>query len=339
MPETPKKQQLTRDQRVQIQTLREIGWTYKQIANHVHVTLRQVQVACIGPRTPQKRRGRPPIITEEQRQDLVAYVTSSARARQMSYLELSTVFEWNVSEYAIKRALRTEGFQRCIALRKPPLSEANKQQRYAFAQAHLNWTREQWNAILWTDETWIMGGRHTRTWVTRRPGEELDPTCVIDKSRARSGWMFWGCFSGIAGKGPSLFWEKEWGTINKDSYTERIVLLIDGWLRMHPGQTLMQDGASGHRAQSTLDKLHRRGVRMMPWPPFSPDLNPIETVWNWMKDYIQTYYDERLGYDRLRQVVQEAWESITEQRLDELLAKMRERCQAVIDAKGGPTRF
>jgi len=25
---------------------------------------------------------------------------------------------------------------------------------------------EQWYKILWTDETWITGGRHTRTWVT-----------------------------------------------------------------------------------------------------------------------------------------------------------------------------
>jgi len=43
--------------------------------------------------------------------------------------------------------------------------------------------------------------------------------------------MFWGSFSGALGKGPAIFWEKEWGSINKESYCEHIVPLIHGWIR------------------------------------------------------------------------------------------------------------
>jgi hypothetical protein len=39
------------------------------------------------------------------------------------------------------------------------------------------------------------------------------------------------------------------------------------------------------------------------WPPFSPDLNPVETVWNGMKDWIAKYYTEMVSYDELRVVV------------------------------------
>jgi transposase len=97
--------------------------------------------------------------------------------------------------------------------------------------------------------------------------------------------MFWGCFSGST-KGPCLFWEKEWKSINKESYSERIVPLVDGWLQLNPLLRFMQDGAPGHSAAYTQEQLLERGIRPIFWPAFSPNLNPIEAVWNNMKDYI-----------------------------------------------------
>lgn len=151
--------------------------------------------------------------------------------------------------------------------------------------------------------------------------------------------MFWGCFNGNR-KGPCLFWEKEWGSIGQESYCERIVPIIDGWIRMHPELQLMQDGAPRHAAGNTIRELAERGITVIFWPVYSPDLNPIETVWNWMKDYIKRVYgDVQLSYNRLREAIREAWDSITEQQLKELLETMRERCQDVIDAQGGYTKW
>jgi hypothetical protein len=68
-----------------------------------------------------------------------------------------------------------------------------------------------------------------------------------------------GCFSGSA-KGPSIFWEKEWGCINKERYCERIAPLVHGWLRLYPNLSFMQDGAPGHLAEYTLNELRERGI-------------------------------------------------------------------------------
>ena len=52
---------------------------------------------------------------------------------------------------------------------------------------------------------------------------------------------------------------------------------------------------------------------MIEWPAFSLDLNPIETVRNEMKGWIQNNYGEKFNYDQLRGVVNAAWEQISGQ--------------------------
>ena len=75
----------------------------------------------------------------------------------------------------------------------------------------------------------------------------------------------------------------------------------------------MQDGAPGHAAAYTKEGLDSGGIRCIHWPPFSPDLNPIEEIWNKMKDYLMNNYETgNMTYDRLRKAVREVWNSITQ---------------------------
>ena len=102
----------------------------------------------------------------------------------------------------------------------------------------------------------------------------------------------------------------------------------------------MQDSAPAYAVRGTIQDLQERGVICIQWPSFSPDLNPIEMVWNWMKDWIQEHYDDNLhGYDQLREAVTAAWNAVPEDYLNELLEQMPARCQAVIDANGMHTRY
>jgi transposase len=102
---------------------------------------------------------------------------------------------------------------------------------------------------------------------------------------------------------------------------------------------LMQDGAPRHAAADTQNKLRERGITVIFWPPFSPDLNPIERVWHIMKNYLQDNYPDNMSYNRLRVAVKDVWEKVGRFGFEELINSMSARCQAVIDADGLFTKY
>lgn len=225
-PSTPPSQRfkscdLSRDERLQVQTLRNFGVSYDQIVAQLGLTYDQVGHACRAPNvTPKKRSGRPSLLNPEQIEELIAFVTSSKASRRMPYSKIPLALGWDCSEYAIRYALRNAGFKRYVAYRKPPITEKNRQLRLNDALERIHWPLERYHEILWTDETWVTAGTHRKVWVTRRQNEAYDPTCIVEREPRPKGWMFWGSYSVKYGKGPSLFWEKDWGTITGEKYTE-----------------------------------------------------------------------------------------------------------------------
>jgi len=338
---------LTEQDRLRVRTLYfDADLSQGEIVRRLGFSKHQVRTAIrANSEARGQRSGRPQSLSQEQQQELVDFVCTSKQSRRMSFIQLSMLlFAGRYGVWVIKRTLYRLGFRRRVARKKPPISEVNRQKRLAWASEHLHWSPEQWAKILWTDETWITGGAHRKQYVTRRPGEEWEPTCIVEKIQRKQGWMFWGCFSG-SGKGPGICWEKGWGKINADSYRAHTVPVIDGWIRLRQGEgeslILMQDGAPGHAAEATRQDLHDRGVHVILWPPYSPDLNPIESCWNWMKDYIEDCWglEEKISYDMLREFVKAAWEALPDSYLQELLTEMPARCQAVVDANGLHTRY
>ena len=262
--------QLTTEERMRVRILYfDASKSQAEIHSITGYTKAQIRTAIrADDATAGRSTGRPRTLTPKQEDELVQYVTSSKKARRMGFLELSMVlFAGTYGMWLIKHALYRLGFRRRVARKKPPITEKNRKLRLAWAQEHEHWTPEPWAKILWTDETWVTGGPHRKQYVTRRQGEEWDPTCIVEKHQRKGGWMFWGCFSGL-GKGPGIFWEKDWGKINADSYRAHTVPVIHGWVQLCKVELgedliLMQDGAPGHAATETKEDLRERGIIVM----------------------------------------------------------------------------
>ena len=71
----------------------------------------------------------------------------------------------------------------------------------------------------------------------------------------------------------------------------------------------------------------------MTWPPQSPDLSPIELLWDEVDRQVQSKKPTSIA--ELTSIVKDTWKEIAEDVLEKLLARMPLLCQAVIDAEGG----
>ncbi|KAF4975571.1 hypothetical protein FZEAL_7660 [Fusarium zealandicum] len=333
--------QITRDQRIQIRTLRDANWTYQRIATHLKVTHRQVQYAVSARSTsPLPRSGRPAGLTPDQIQQLVEYVISSKEGRRMIFGKIPDKMGWDCSEYTVRYALRRAGFKKYPAVTRLPINDETQQLRLDFAYKHVNWTIDQWKNVLWSAEKWFAHGKPSRVWVTRKPEEEYDQDCIIEEAPKEQGQLFWGCFSALKGKGPGVSWEYGWGSVGPESYYRRVFPTLSDWLDLHPktAQFYTPDPAPAHAALATLEEVRGRRMAILKFPPSSTDLNPLSTVWTAMRDSIEKSGKTMDGY-AMAENLKKAWDEISEDYLRELVESMPARCQAVIDAKGLHTRF
>ena len=128
------------------------------------------------------------------------------------------------------------------------------------------------------------------------------------------------------------------------SFCEKVLPLLNQFHLENPEILYMQDNAPCHKAHSTIEALREVGIVPIRWPPYSPDLNPIESLWNILKNHIQVNSPEingvrLVGSARLKILLEAAWHSIPSEELSVLVGSMHERCAAVITANGGYTKY
>ena len=57
---------------------------------------------------------------------------------------------------------------------------------------------------------------------------------------------------------------------------------------LKPGQIVILDNASFHKSQIAKEMVEKAGYTLLFLPPYSPDLNPIEKYWNWLKSKVRS---------------------------------------------------
>ena len=78
---------------------------------------------------------------------------------------------------------------------------------------------------------------------------------------------------------------------------------------------------------------------MLPWPSKSPDLNPIEHLWDDLDRRVRQRQPQPQSLKQLVNTLPDEWNHIPQQAIRTLISSMGRRCQAVIDSRGGHTIY
>jgi transposase len=103
----------------------------------------------------------------------------------------------------------------------------------------------------------------------------------------------------------------------------------------------MHDNAGIHRARKVQEFIQRHRIRVINWPPYSPDLNPVEHMWWVLKKMMYKHYPQYNNlsqaeeeWDRFCEALQECWGRIPGALIKRLIASMSARIRACKKARG-----
>ncbi|SOV04796.1 uncharacterized protein UDID_17194 [Ustilago sp. UG-2017a] len=92
-------------------------------------------------------------------------------------------------------------------------------------------------------------------------------------------------------------------------------------------------------SKKTTKWLTSNNIKVMEWPAQSPDLNPIEHLWQHLKMRLSKYSTIAKSRDELLKRCEAEWAVITPETCRNLIESMPHCIEAVLKAKGGNTKY
>jgi hypothetical protein len=102
-----------------------------------------------------------------------------------------------ISSATVRHRLRENGLRARRPFRGPLLTPRHRQQRLAWARTHLQWTRQRWQEVLFSDESrFCISNADGRIRVWRRQNERLAACCINEVDRwGGTNVMIWAAVS------------------------------------------------------------------------------------------------------------------------------------------------
>ncbi|GFV41293.1 transposable element Tcb2 transposase [Trichonephila clavipes] len=185
-----------------------------------------------------------------------------------------------------------------------PLNGRQRRNRLCWAREHVSWTQQQWASVLFTDESRF--------------------TMESDSGRISLG-------------GHTDLHVFHGGTVTGLRYRDEI---LDPYVRPYAADIgndfiLMDDNARPHRARIVEEYLEDHGLERMEWPARSPDLNPIEHLWDYLGREVAALNPPPRSLHELKQGLLCVWSSLPIPVSDNLINSMGNRCRQCIQVRGG----
>ncbi|KAH0814040.1 hypothetical protein GEV33_008751 [Tenebrio molitor] len=114
------------------------------------------------------------------------------------------------------------------------------------------------------------------------------------------------------------------GNLTAIRYVQEVLRpVVVPYFRRVNNALFQQDNARPHIANVSRDFLDDSQVDLLPWPPRSPDLSPIEHVWDLMGRRLTNLHNPPLTLAALRHEIQVAWDSVPQDEINYLIRRFK----------------
>ena len=247
----------------------------------------------------------------------------------------------HLSTKTVRNRLRSAGYNARRPIRRPMLTPGHKAARLFWCQQRRDWNLRSWRKVHWSDESrFLLHMTDGRVRVWRQRGTAYAQRNIQETVPFGGGSvMVWGCVSHDC----KLDLITVQGTLTGQRYqTDILESAVIPHFDNHPILTrpvFMDDNARPHRSRAVIECLRQNAISTIPWPARSPDLNPIEHLWDILGRKVRAMNPPAQNLAELEAALHREWRQIPQRQIQHLVQGMRRRLRAVINVRGGYTRY
>ncbi|GFU50527.1 transposable element Tcb2 transposase [Trichonephila clavipes] len=227
-----------------------------------------------------------------------------------------------------RRTIRT---QTCCVC---PIDQTAPYCRLQWCREHHNWTEQDWACVLFSDESrFSLSSDCRRQLIWHEDGAAYRPENIQEKNRYPTcSIMVW---AGIMINGRTRLHVVANGTMTGQRYIDEALLPHVRLFRGAVGDkfVFMYDNATCHRTLAVQDCLDSEGIQRLVWLARSPDLNPIENVWDALGRQVAGRNYPLTNKNTL--ILTEEWDKLPQQLLDNVVQSIVRRVECCITLHGG----
>jgi transposase len=325
--------QLTEVERAAIVTLYKTGWTGHDIAQVIKCSENTVSLWVnrwndVHSVSDAERSGRPRCTDDDADVAIERFAEEKVCTTPR---DIVRELDIPVSARTVRRRLDEVGLYGRVQQEEHAYTDENILRRIAFAEGYSRWTENDWSRVMFSDECNFYLGQHGRQYVQRPVGAALDPKYTLKTEKLEGKVSLWGCIC-AGGLGHAELYVD---SLNARRYQSILALnLVSSAHQFWPtGQWwYQQDNWTVHTAGTSQVWFHNHGIDLIDWPAWSPDLNPIENLWNDLKRRVYAHHSKTM--EELEHWIGIEWAATDINFISHICRSMPRRLQLVLDNHG-----
>ncbi|GFV96193.1 transposable element Tcb2 transposase [Trichonephila clavipes] len=211
----------------------------------------------------------------------------------------------------------------------------HRRDRREWATENVNWRRNEWSNVLFSDESrFPVHPDNRRIFIWKDRGSRNNPAFVHESVRFGGGGVL--VYGGISIDGRTDLYIIRDGPLTARRYRDEILrpIVVPYAATIGDDFILMDDNCRPHRPNLVEDFLFEEGIIRKEWPASSPDMNPIEHVWDALGRRVAGRQLPPQTLQELERALLEEWDRIPQLVINSVIDSLPQRCSTLLAVRG-----